>query len=61
MAVVHTAREGDDTLAALAAKSDQPVVLVSADPRLAEQARRSGAEVVGPTWLLDQLPPRAAR
>ena len=59
--VVHAAGEGDDTLAALAAASDQPVVLVSADRGLAERARRSGAEVVGPTWLLDQLPPRAAR
>jgi hypothetical protein len=56
--VVHAAGEGDDTLAALAAASDQRVVLVSADRGLAERARRSGAEVVGPTWLLDQLPPR---
>ena len=59
--VVHAAGEGDDTLAALAAASDQPVVLVSADRGLAERAQRSGAEVVGPTWLLDQLPPRPAR
>lgn len=59
--VVHAAGEGDDTLAALAAASDQPVVLVSADRGLAERTRRSGAEVVGPTWLLDQLPPRPAR
>ena len=59
--VVHAAGEGDDTLAALAANSDQPVVLVSADRGLAERARRSGAEVVGPTWLLDQLPPGPAR
>ncbi len=59
--VVHAAGEGDDTLAALAAASGQPVVLVSADRGLAERARRTGAEVVGPTWLLDQLPPGAAR
>lgn len=59
--VVHAAGSGDDTLATLAATSDQPVVLVSADRELAERARRSGAEVVGPTWLLDQLPPRPAR
>jgi len=53
--VVHAPGVGDDTLAALAAESDQPVVLVSADRRLAERVRRSGAEVVGPTWLLDRL------
>jgi hypothetical protein len=59
--VVHAAGSGDDTLVALAAASDEPVVLVSADRELAERALRTGAEVVGPTWLLDQLPPRPAR
>jgi hypothetical protein len=59
--VVHAPGSGDDTLATLAAASDQPVVLVSADRELAERARRGGAEIVGPTWLLDQLPPRSAR
>jgi hypothetical protein len=55
--VVHAPGEGDDTVAALAAGSDEPVVLVTADRGLAARARRSGAEVVGPSWLLDQLPP----
>jgi len=55
--VVHAPGEGDDTLAALAAASSEPVVLVSADRELAERVRRTGAEVVGPTWLLDRLPP----
>jgi len=36
--------------------SDDPVVLVSADRELAERVRRTGAEVVGPTWLLERLP-----
>ena len=54
--VVHAPGHGDDTLADLAASSDQPVVLVSADRQLGERARRTGAEVVGPSWLLDQLP-----
>ena len=43
--VVHAAGEGDDTLAALAAASGQPVVLVSADRGLAAPAaaqRRGG-------------------
>jgi len=44
-------------LFALAASSDTPVVLVSADRQLAERVRQSGAEVVGPSWLLDRLPP----
>jgi hypothetical protein len=57
--VVHAPGLGDDTIAALAAGSDEPVVLVSADRRLGERARRSGAEVVGPTWLLDRLPDEA--
>ena len=54
--VVHAAGHGDDTLVALAAKSDTPVVLVSADRQLAKRVRQSGAEVVSPTWLLDRLP-----
>lgn len=54
--VVHARGHGDDTIAALAAESDTPVTLVSADRQLAERVRRCGAEVVGPTWLLDRLP-----
>jgi hypothetical protein len=55
--VVHAAGHGDDMIVTLAAQSDQPVVLVSADRELAERVGRSGADVVGPTWLLDRLPP----
>jgi hypothetical protein len=55
--VVHAASHGDDTLVALAADSDTPVVLVSADRQLAERVRQSGADVASPTWLLDRLPP----
>jgi len=53
--VVHAPGTGDDTLAALAAEADGPVTLVSADRGLAERARRAGAAVVGPRWLLDRL------
>jgi hypothetical protein len=56
--VVHARGEGDDTLAALAAKAaaaDEPVTVVTADRGLAERVRRTGAEVVGPRWLLDRL------
>lgn len=50
--VVHAPGEGDDTLAAL---SGDGVTLVTADRALAERARAAGADVRGPTWLLDRL------
>lgn len=58
--VVHAPGEGDDTLVALAeaaAGAGATVTLVSADRRLAARVRAVGAEVVGPRWLLDRLPP----
>lgn len=55
--VVHARREGDDTIVAVAAAHDEPVVLVSADRALGDRVRRHGAEVVGPNWLLDRLAP----
>ena len=54
--VVHAPGHGDDTLAALAAAGGDEVVLVSADRGLADRVRRTGADVVGPSWLLDRLP-----
>ena len=53
--VVHAPGHGDDTLASLAATADGPVVLVSADRGLRARVRGSGAEVVGPSWLLGRL------
>jgi hypothetical protein len=58
--VVHARGEGDDTIAALAgalgdAEGRPKVVVVTADRGLAERVRASGAEVVGPIWLLDRL------
>jgi rRNA-processing protein FCF1 len=53
--VVHAPGHGDDTLVAVAAGSDEPVVLVSADRELGERVRAVGADVVGPTWLLERL------
>ena len=46
--------EGDDTIAAIA-EANRDVVVVTADRGLAERVRATNAEVVGPTWLLDQL------
>ena len=53
--VVHAPGHGDDTLVALAEAASEPVVLVSPDRALADRCRAVGAEVVGPSWLLDRL------
>ena len=52
--VVHAPGEGDDTIATIAGASDHAVV-VTADRGLAARVRAAGGEVVGPSWLLDQL------
>ena len=52
--VVHAPGEGDDTIAAIA-EANREVVVVTADRGLAERVRAANAEVVGPSWLLDQL------
>ena len=54
VAVVHAPGEGDDTIAAIA-EANHDVVVVTADRGLAERVRAAKGEVVGPTWLLDQL------
>ena len=54
--VVHASALGDDTLVERATECTEPVVLVSADRELAQRVKRTGGDVVGPTWLLDQLP-----
>jgi hypothetical protein len=53
--VVHAPGEGDDTLATIAETATEPVTLVSADRTLGDRCRAAGAEVVGPSWLLDRL------
>ena len=52
--VVHAPGEGDDTIAAIA-EADHEVTVVTADRQLAARVRAARAEVVGPSWLLDQL------
>ncbi len=52
--VVHAPSEGDDTIAAIA-EAHLGVIVVTADRELAERVRAANAEVVGPSWLLDQL------
>jgi hypothetical protein len=55
--VLHAEGHGDDTIVDVAATSAEPVVLVSADRALAERCRATGADVVGPRWLLERLGP----
>ena len=56
VAVVHAPGEGDDTIVAVtAAEASGDVIVVTADRALADRVRATGAEVVGPSWLLDQL------
>lgn len=52
--VVHAPGEGDDTIIALA-KSHRGAVVVTADRELIGRVRALGADVRGPSWLLDQL------
>lgn len=52
--VVHAPGEGDDTIAAVA-EANRDVVVVTADRELAARVRAANAEVVGPSWLLEQL------
>lgn len=52
--VVHAPGEGDDTIATIAAAHGE-VIVVTADRQLGERVRAVNAEVVGPSWLLDQL------
>ena len=52
--VVHAPDDGDDTIAAISGPNPG-VVVVTADRELTERLRAAAAEVVRPSWLLDQL------
>jgi hypothetical protein len=55
--VVHAEGSGDDALVDVVRDAPEPdgVVLVTADRELRRRAEDLGAEVVGPTWLLERL------
>jgi hypothetical protein len=55
LTIVHAPGSGDDTLIAVAAETDDPVTLVSADRELRQRAEALGARVIGPAWLLSLL------
>jgi YacP-like NYN domain len=55
---VHAPADGDATIADLARRAiaeDRRVVVVTADRALAATVQDTGAEVVGPGWLLGQV------
>jgi hypothetical protein len=54
--VVHATGSGDDTLVDVARSAGGPgVVLVTADRALRRRVEELGADVVGPSWLLERL------
>ncbi len=54
--VTHAEGSGDDTLVeVVAGAGGAAVVLVTADRELRDRAESLGAQVVGPSWLLEQL------
>lgn len=53
--VVHAPSGGDDQLVALAKESEGTVTAVTADRELRRRLGDAGAEVRGPSWLLDRL------
>ena len=54
---VYAPADGDTTIAALTgAAAGQPVTVVTADRGLAARVTAAGGGVVGPGWLLAQLP-----
>jgi uncharacterized protein YaiI (UPF0178 family) len=54
VAVVHARGAGDDTIASIA-EAHRGAIVVTADRELAGRVRAVGAEVVGPSWLIDRL------
>ena len=52
--VVHAPGEADDAIVAFA-EEHSGVVVVTADRGLAERVTAAGADVIGPSGLLDQL------
>jgi hypothetical protein len=53
--IVHAAGSGDDAMVDVISDAADAVTLVTADRGLRQRAEDLGAEVVGPSWLYDQL------
>jgi hypothetical protein len=55
ISVLHAPGSGDDMLVAVISDVSDQVTLVTADRALKARAEALGAEVVGPSWLIDKL------
>jgi hypothetical protein len=53
--VLHAPGSGDDMLVDAISDASDQVTLVTADRELRGRAEALGAEVVGPSWLIDRL------
>jgi hypothetical protein len=53
--VVHAPGSGDDAIVSLASDAGGPVRVVTADRGLRRRLDDVGADVVGPSWLLERL------
>ena len=53
--VLHAPASGDDMLINVVLESSDHVTLVTADRELRQRAEDLGADVVGPSWLIQRL------
>ena len=56
--IAHAPREGDDAIVDVASEAvadGHTVTVVTADRELRDRVQETGAEVVGPRWLLDRI------
>jgi hypothetical protein len=53
--VLHATGSGDDMLIEVISDTTDQVTLVTADRELRERAQGLGADVVGPSWLIEKL------
>jgi hypothetical protein len=53
--VIHAPGSGDEKMIEVISDASDPVTLVTADRELRRRAEAIGAEVVGPSWLLEIL------
>jgi hypothetical protein len=54
--VVHAKGSGDDEIARIVSEATDDMTVVTADRGLRARVDRANVTVVGPNWLLDQLP-----
>jgi rRNA-processing protein FCF1 len=53
--VIHAPASGDDKLVELVSEATEQVTVVTADRGLRERVEALGADVVGPSWLIERI------